>query len=220
MGVVNAVRPLQPPRRKAVLWVDCGPDGGDKRRAVACLYERKTSMRLAVRLFLLVLGLIIAVPFGAATLVAGAILDPATRDALSALGLASAGSFLSDVLDGAPPDETMAFIAAVGMSLFALLVAPPALVALIGEVLGLRSFVWHGGAAGALTSSLPWLVRMRPTAGATAALQTEGRITALLFLTGAVSGLGYWLVAGRSAGRPNARPASGPPYSPSLDQRG
>jgi hypothetical protein len=177
-------------------------------------------MRLVVRLFLLVVGLTVAIPFGAATLAAGSILDPATRDALGALGLASAGSLLSDLLEGVPPDAAMAFAAALGMGLFALLVAPPALAALIGEVLGVRSFVWYGGAAGALTAGLPWLVRARPIAEADAALHAEGRMTALLFLTGAVSGLTYWLVAGRSAGRPDPRPASRPRYAPSPGERG
>jgi len=177
-------------------------------------------MRLAVRLFLLVLGLIMAVPFGAATLAAGSLLDPVLRDALGALGFASAGLFLSDLLEGVPPDAAMAFAAALGMGLFAVLVAPPTLTALIGEVLGLRSFVWYGGAAGGLAASLPWLARMRATAGADTALQTEGRATALLFLTGAASGLAYWLVAGRSAGRPVPRPTGGPSYAPSSGERG
>jgi hypothetical protein len=176
-------------------------------------------MRLLARLFLLVLGLAVAVPFGAVTLAAGLTADPAARDLLGALGLAGVESFMSDLLEGVPPDEATAYVTALSMGLFALLVAPPTLVALVGEILGVRSFVWYGGATGALTAGLPWIARARQTAGVSPALQAESRIMALLFLAGAVSGLGYWLVAGRSAGRRHSSPTGRPPHPPS-DKRG
>jgi hypothetical protein len=61
--------------------------------------------------------------------------------------------------------------------------------------------LWYAGGAGAVTALLPWLGRARVGRFAEAALQAEGRITALLFLTGATTGLVYWAIAGRSAGR-------------------
>jgi hypothetical protein len=164
-------------------------------------------MRLVVRLFLLVLGIAFAATTGAVVLAVGLIAEAAARDLLGALGLAGVEALLSDLAAGRSPDGAAAFVRAVGTGLFALLVAPPALAALVGEGLGLRSFVWYGGAAGALTAGLPWLLRTGPSAEP--ALRAEGRLTVLLFLAGAASGLTYWLVAGRSAGRP----AEPPPYS-------
>jgi hypothetical protein len=82
----------------------------------------------------------------------------------------------------------------------ALLILPPALVALIGEIAGTRSFVWYGLGCGALTAALPWVGRGSERFTEGNMLGAEGRITALLFITGAVAGLTYWLVAGRSAG--------------------
>ena len=84
--------------------------------------------------------------------------------------------------------------------LAALFVLPPAFVALLGEILGLRSFVWYGFGCGALTAALPWLHRGSERWSQSGALGAEGRLTALLFVTGAVAGLTYWLVAGRTAG--------------------
>ena len=82
----------------------------------------------------------------------------------------------------------------------ALLILPPAIVALVGEIAGTRSFVWYGFGCGALTAALPWLGRGSERLADSDALGPEARITALLFITGAVAGLTYWLVAGRSAG--------------------
>jgi hypothetical protein len=48
---------------------------------------------------------------------------------------------------------------------------------------------------------VPWLARGFTRTGAGAeALALEARITAVLFLTGAASGLVYWLIAGRHHG--------------------
>ena len=108
---------------------------------------------------------------------------------------------------GEPPDaRAVALFTAFATGVFAILVAPPALVAVIGEVLGWRALLWYAGGSGALTALLPWLGRARSgMARATeAALPAEGRITLILFLTGAASGLVYWAIAGRSAG---VRPA-------------
>jgi hypothetical protein len=156
-------------------------------------------MRFLGRLLLLTVGLGLAIPFGFLALLVGVTLDPAARDLLGALGLASVEAIVSDLADGVPADaEAFSFVVELWAGLTTLLVAPPAFAALVGEVAGWRSFAWYGGAAGALAAALPWLSRSRMTEPA---LPAEGRITALLFLAGAVSGLVYWLVAGHSAGR-------------------
>ena len=162
-------------------------------------------MRLIGRVFLLVLALAIALPFGLLTLLIGILLEPTARDLAGTLGLATLWSIFSDLAQGEAPDaKALALLTALGTGLFAILVAPPTFTALVGEVIGWRSVLWYAGGSGVITALLPWLTRGASSAGrlAAAALPAEGRITALLFLAGAASGLVYWAIAGRSAGSP------------------
>lgn len=171
-------------------------------------------MRLVGRLFLLVLGLVIAIPFGAVALAVGVALEPAARELAGTLGFATLWSILADLAAGEPPDErAVALFTAFSTAVFALLVAPPALVALIGEVLGWRAFLWYSVATGLVTAALPWAGRARGGLSrfSDAALQAEGRLTLILFVAGAMTGCVYWLVAGRSAGRPRA------PLAPAVE---
>jgi hypothetical protein len=169
-------------------------------------------MRLIGRLFLLVLGLVIAIPFGTLALAIGVAIEPAARELAATLGFATLWSVLSDLAAGEPPDErAVALFTAFSTALFALLVAPPTLVALIGEVLGWRAFLWHAVGTGAVTAALPWAGRARGGLArfSETALDAEGRLTLILFITGAVTGSVYWLIAGRSAGRRAAASAPG-----------
>lgn len=164
-------------------------------------------MRLVGRLFLLVLGLAVAIPFGTVALAIGVALEPAAREIAGTLGFATLWSIFSDLAAGEPPDErAVALFTAFSTAVFALLVAPPALVAVIGEVLGWRAFLWYSVATGAATAALPWAGRARGGLSrfSDTALAAEGRLTLILFVTGAVTGVVYWLVAGRGAG--GARP--------------
>ncbi|GJE56681.1 hypothetical protein [Methylobacterium thuringiense] len=155
-------------------------------------------MRLIGRLLLGSLGLVLAIPCGAIVLGVGVLIDPASRHAVARLGLEG----LIDLASGLSPDVMLMAFAALSQTLLVLLALPPSLVALIGEAIGLRAAAWYGGASGALTALLPWLTRSgSPRAGGQATLAVEGRAVALYFLTGAASGLVYWLVAGLSAGR-------------------
>lgn len=157
-------------------------------------------MRLLGRLLLAAFALVMAIPAGTLALAAGVFLDPSFREAFGRLGLVGLMAGLTDLADGLPPE--VAVMAALGLAqaLGLLLILPPTLAALIGETLGLRSPVWYGGASGGLTALLPWLARggAAPPSGSEAA--AEARLTAILLLAGAVSGLVYWLIAGRSAG--------------------
>jgi hypothetical protein len=160
-------------------------------------------MRLIGRLFLLVLGLAIAIPFGVAALAVGVAIEPAARELVATLGLATLWQMLADLASGDLPDErAVALFTAFSTALFALVVAPPALVAILGEVLGWRAFLWYSVATGAVTAALPWAGRARVGLSrfSEAAREAEGRITLILFAAGAVAGAVYWLVAGRSAG--------------------
>ncbi|HEX8164859.1 MAG TPA: hypothetical protein VF601_03615 [Beijerinckiaceae bacterium] len=172
-------------------------------------------MRLLGRLLLLVLGLAIAVPFGALTFAIGVGLEPAARELAGTLGAATLRSILADLSAGEPPDErAVVLLTAFATGVSALLIAPPSFAAVVGEVLGRRSLLWYAGGSGALTALLPWLGRVRSgmARAADAALRAEGRITLVLFCAGAASGLVYWAVAGRSAGRRSPSPA--PPVRP------
>lgn len=158
-------------------------------------------MRLLGRFLLATFALVLAIPAGTLALAAGVFLDPSFREAFGRLGLVGLLAGLSDLAAGVPPE--VAVMAAVGLAqaLGLLLILPPALTALVGEPLGLRSPVWYGGASGGLTALLPWLARggAAPPSGSQAAV-AEMRLAGILLLAGAVSGLVYWLIAGRTAG--------------------
>ncbi len=158
-------------------------------------------MRFLGRALLFGFGLLLAISAGLITLGVGIVVEPAARELVAALGIASVETFLSDLWqDRIPTFETGELLLKVWVISTTLLILPPTLVALIGEIAGLRSFVWYGFGTGALTAALPWLGRAGERWSDSAALGTEGRITTLLFLTGAAAGLTYWLIAGRSAG--------------------
>jgi hypothetical protein len=162
------------------------------------------------RLLLSLFALILAIPAGALTLGAGVLLDPAFRDALGRLGLVGLFAGLSDLAQGLPPDMAVTAVILLAQALGLLLILPPTLTALVGETLGLRSPFWYGGATGLLTTLLPWLARGGPPpAAGSASAGAETRLAAILLVTGAASGLVYWLIAGRGAGARTTRRGAG-----------
>jgi len=167
-------------------------------------------VRILGRAFLFCFGLLLAIPAGFTALAIGIVIDPAARELVAALGIVGLETFLSELRqDGAPTFETGELFLAMWALSTTLLVVPPALVALIGEIAGLRSFVWYGFGTGALTAALPWLGRDGERWSDGPALGAEARITMLLFLTGAAAGLTYWVMAGRSAGRARTSSSGG-----------
>lgn len=157
-------------------------------------------MRFLGRLLLGFLALLLAVPVGAATLLTVLVLDPVAGAWLTRGALAGLDAGLSDLAAGLPPEGFALLLAGLARASFALLVAPPLLVALVGEVLRLRWLAWYGGGCALLTAALPWLARGAVRPGGPGQVAAEARVTALLFVAGAASGLVYWLIAGRSAG--------------------
>ncbi|GJE74079.1 hypothetical protein [Methylorubrum suomiense] len=155
---------------------------------------------MLTRLVTGVLALLLALPAGVLVFAGGALLDPALRDAFGRLGLAGLLVGFTDLVAGLPPDMATAMLAILAQALALLLALPPLLTAAIGEILGLRSPFWYGGACAALTAALPWLARgaVPPPTGAAAV--AEARLSILLLATGAASGLVYGLIAGRTAG--------------------
>jgi NADH:ubiquinone oxidoreductase subunit 6 (subunit J) len=94
----------------------------------------------------------------------------------------------------------------VGRIVFTLLVFPPLLIAVISEVLGMRSLVWYAGAVGVLTAAVPWILRGAARVGS----PLELHVSLVLGLTGAVAGLIYWAIAGREVGRPRPTETTSP----------
>ncbi|WP_457089099.1 hypothetical protein [Microvirga sp. P5_D2] len=90
----------------------------------------------------------------------------------------------------------------VGRIVFTLLVLPPLMIAVVSEVLKMRSFLWHVLATGVLTAAVPWILR----GAARVANPAELHVSAVLGLTGAVAGFVYWAIAGRDAGGRDAPP--------------
>jgi threonine/homoserine efflux transporter RhtA len=95
---------------------------------------------------------------------------------------------------------------AVGRIVFTLLVFPPLMIAIISEVLGMRSLLWHALATGILTAAVPFILR----GSARIASPAELHVSIVLGLTGAVAGLVYWAIIG---GREPKRPESSGPLS-------
>ncbi len=159
--------------------------------------ERAEGMSLG-RLLAVATALLMAIACGGLALGIGVVLDPVLRDLLGTLGLSGLEAVLSDLAEGYAPDPGMVEGAVnLGRAILLLVAVPPALNAVVGEVLRFRSLAWYGGATGLLTALLPWL--MRGQAGPAGA--GEGRVTAILFCAGGLAGLVYWLAAGRFAGR-------------------
>jgi hypothetical protein len=151
------------------------------------------------RALLMTSGFLIAVSVGALFLPFAALFDPAIRE----LGLeaVAAGFFqvFNAAMAGATPDFGLpALFCFFSVALLAVCVAPLALVALIGEAAGAKSWVWYAAASGLLAAASPWIAR--GAAGLSDAHRVnplELRFVALFFLTGALTGFVYWLIAAR-----------------------
>jgi hypothetical protein len=162
-------------------------------------------VRFLGRVLLVGFGLLLAIPTGLLVLLIGVAFEPSAWGLVSALSMAGFDAVYSEIWHGGAPDVVAVdlLVGAWAVSTTILLL-PPAFVALVGEVVGTRALVWYAFGCGALTAALPWLGRAGGALRDHGALPAEGRLTALLFLSGAASGLTYWLVAGRSAGRRKA----------------
>jgi len=150
-------------------------------------------------ILLLPFGLLIAIGASGIFLMVASIVDPVMATLTGDTLLVGFWSFVDAVFSADDPEPvvTEAFLA-VGRLAFTLLVFPPLLVAILSEVLGLRSLVWYAAATGVLTAAVPWILRGAARVGSPAELH----VSLVLGLAGAVAGLVYWAVAGQSAGRP------------------
>ena len=132
---------------------------------------------------------------GVLVLAIGLIFDPTVRET----GLVAAVNGIFYILDetmrtGDPSNLVDPFFAAARA--IAVCVAPLAFAVLIGEAMGLRPLAWYSGVSGVLAGASPWIARaamgLEQTREATA---IETRIALLFFMTGALTGALYWLIA-------------------------
>lgn len=121
------------------------------------------------------------------------------------------------------PARTAALALRAAVTTLALICCAPVIfTALIGEIAGLRSFLWYGGATALLACALP--LASRGPVWAPASSQPSAFVP--LLLSGVSAGLVYWLVAGRDGGAPSrAAPRAGadfdlaPRDKSGIDQR-
>jgi drug/metabolite transporter superfamily protein YnfA len=149
------------------------------------------------RFFAVIAALVLAVAAGALFLAFGGLAVPATREFAADIGFSQILLTLLGMANGDAPDRVWGVVATTFWLLAsAILVIPPVVAAMVGEAAGLRSFAWYGGASGLLAAGIAWLghpAGVRPDAA-------ETKLLLLLFVTGAVAGLVYWAIAGRTAG--------------------
>jgi hypothetical protein len=159
-------------------------------------------------LILIPFALLIAVGASGTFLLVASFVDPLmatlTGDTLF-VGFWSLVDAVFSVEDPGPIVEDA--LLALGRVMFTLLIFPPLLVAIISEVLRLRSLLWHVLATGVLTAAVPWILR----GAARVANPEELHVSLVLGLTGAVAGLVYWaIIGGREPRRTNpTAPSSG-----------
>jgi hypothetical protein len=167
-------------------------------------------MRWIGRLFLVAFGLLLALGASGLFFLAASVLDPVMASLSGETLFAGFWSLLDAIFAVDDPAFVMeGAIVGLGQLAFTLFVVPLVFIALVSEVVGARSLVWHAGATGLLTAAIPWLLRGNPEIASSAELH----VSAILGTTGAVAGLVYWAVAGRSAGgeQPPAHGEDAPP---------
>ncbi|MCB5174594.1 hypothetical protein [Microvirga lenta] len=156
-------------------------------------------------LLLIPLALLVAIGASSFFLMIASVIDPVMATLTGDTLFVGFWAFVDAVFSADDPEPivTEAFLA-VGRLVFTLLVFPPLLVAILSEVLGLRSLIWYAGAMGVLTAAVPWILRGAARVGS----PLELHVSLVLGLTGAVAGLVYWAIAGQSAARPSRNPES------------
>jgi len=166
------------------------------------------------RLVVMSFGFVVAIGVGAIFLFVSALFDPATRELGFEAVMAGVFAFIDDALRESDPENP---IAAFGFVLWAIVVAtcvaPLAIAALIGEMAGARALLWYSGVSAVLAGASPWIARAaKGLEPAKEANPLETRIALLFFLTGAVTGAVYWLIAAPTPSeRADAPPPPGPP---------
>lgn len=153
-------------------------------------------------LILIPFALLIAVGASSLFFLVASMIDPVMAMLTGDTLFVGFWTFVDAVFSAEDPGPVVAHaFTAIGRIAFTLLVFPPLLVAIVSEIIGMRSLLWHTLATGVLTAAVPWILRGQ----ARIASPEELHVSVVLGLTGAVAGFVYWAIAGREAG---GRPAS------------
>lgn len=155
------------------------------------------------RLVVMSFGYVIAAGVGAIFLVISAFFDPATREAGLASVVAGLFAIMGEALNDGDPEQAFAALSFVIWAIvIATCAAPLAIAALVGEAAGAHSLVWYSGVSGLLAGASPWIARAaKGLERAHQVNEAESRLALLFFLTGALTGAIYWLIAGPRAAR-------------------
>ncbi|WP_114944272.1 hypothetical protein [Microvirga calopogonii] len=158
-------------------------------------------------LILIPFALLIAIGASGTFFLIASVVDPVMAMLTGDTVFVGFWSLLDAVFSAEDPGPIVAdAFLAVGRIVFTLLVFPPLFVAVISEVLGMRSLVWYALATGILTAAVPWILRGAARVGSPAELH----VSLILGLTGAVAGFVYWAIAGRDGGGRDAAPSLPP----------
>lgn len=150
-----------------------------------------------MRWLLIPFALLIAIGAGGFFLFLASIVDPVMATLTGETLFVGLSKFFDAIVSSDDPGLVVAdVLSGIGRLIFTLLVFPALLVAIIGEVIRARGVIWYAGATGILTAAVPWILR----GSAHVAAPGELHVSAVLGLTGAVTGLVYWLIAGRDTG--------------------
>jgi len=128
------------------------------------------------------------------------------------LAMFSASILAAFDVAASPADAAATLVLLARSVLLAICIAPLGLAALVGEIAGLRSWLWYACCSGGLASAMPFLLRLLAgvdrgaTTTETPAASAESRFLLLFFLVGLIAGSIYWLIAGRSAGTASSEP--------------
>lgn len=149
------------------------------------------------RLIVMTFGFVIAAGVGAVFLVVSALFDPATREAGLTPLIAGLFAIVDEAINEGDPERAFAALSFVVWAvIIATCAAPLAVAALVGEAAGARSFVWYSGVSGLLAGASPWIARAaKGLERAQHVSEAESRLALLFFLTGALTGAIYWLIA-------------------------
>ena len=152
------------------------------------------------RLVVTLVALCLAIAAGTLFMAVAGLAAAATRDIAIDLGLTQLMLLLAGMAQGDGPDAVWSVVAlAFWLTTVAVLVLPAVVTAVGGELFGTGSFVFYSGGSALIATAIAWLGhagQSSPRGGS-----GEPKLLLLVFLTGAVSGLVYWALAGRHAAR-------------------
>ncbi|MGO9673256.1 MAG: hypothetical protein ACLPSF_03645 [Methylocella sp.] len=145
-------------------------------------------------------GLTVAIAAALVVLPIACLVDPATRQAGAAFAHFAFFSLANPDLAESPAFAAAELARFLWTVVVAVCVIPLAMTVLIGAAARAHSLIWYAGGTGFIAALAPWVARAAfGSAKAVSASPAELRFAFVFFLTGAVSGFVFWLLAGREA---------------------